>query len=69
MGNIRYLTKEGFRNLKVNKLMSFASVTVLFSLAMFLAARTTQSPLDANSLAEASPIPELAPVIINTFII
>ncbi len=31
MGNLGYLTKEGFRNLKVNKLMSIASVTVLFS--------------------------------------
>ena len=28
MGNLGYLTKEGFRNLKVNKLMSVASVTV-----------------------------------------
>lgn len=36
MGNIRYLTKEGFRNLKVNKLMSFASVTVLFSCLMLI---------------------------------
>lgn len=36
MGNIRYLTKEGFRNLKVNKLMSFASITVLFSCLMLI---------------------------------
>ena len=34
-GSIGYLTKEGFRNLKVNKLMSMASITVLFS-CMFL---------------------------------
>ena len=31
MTKLRYLTKEGFRNLRVNKLMTFASVTVLFS--------------------------------------
>ena len=36
MGNIKYLTKEGFRNLKVNKLMSLASVTVLFSCLMLI---------------------------------
>lgn len=36
MGNIRYLTKEGFRNLKVNRLMSVASVTVLFSCLMLI---------------------------------
>lgn len=36
MGNLRYLTKEGFRNLKVNKLMSIASVTVLFSCLMLI---------------------------------
>ena len=36
MGNLNYLTKEGFRNLKVNKLMSFASVTVLFSCLMLV---------------------------------
>ena len=36
MGNLKYLTKEGFRNLKVNKLMSFASVTVLFSCLMLI---------------------------------
>lgn len=36
MGNIGYLTKEGFRNLKVNKLMSVASVTVLFSCLMLI---------------------------------
>ncbi|MBR4859409.1 MAG: permease-like cell division protein FtsX [Clostridia bacterium] len=36
MGNLRYLTKEGFRNLKVNKLMSVASVTVLFSCLMLI---------------------------------
>jgi len=29
--NVRYLTKEGFRNLYVNRLMSFTSVSVLFS--------------------------------------
>ena len=34
-GSIGYLTKEGFRNLRVNKLMTIASVTVLFS-SMFL---------------------------------
>lgn len=33
--NLGYLTKEGFRNLRVNKLMSLASITVLFS-CMFL---------------------------------
>lgn len=31
MTKLRYLTKEGFRNLRVNKLMTAASVTVLFS--------------------------------------
>lgn len=31
MGKLNYLTKEGFRNLVVNKLMTLASVTVLFS--------------------------------------
>lgn len=36
MGNIKYLTKEGFRNLKVNKLMSIASITVLFSCLMLI---------------------------------
>ena len=36
MGNIKYLTKEGFRNLKVNKLMTIASVTVLFSCLMLI---------------------------------
>lgn len=36
MGNIKYLTKEGFRNLKVNKLMSVASITVLFSCLMLI---------------------------------
>lgn len=36
MGNIGYLTKEGFRNLKVNKLMSVASITVLFSCLMLV---------------------------------
>ncbi|MBO5858758.1 MAG: permease-like cell division protein FtsX [Clostridia bacterium] len=36
MGKLNYLTKEGFRNLKVNKLMSFASVTVLFSCLMLV---------------------------------
>ena len=34
-GSLGYLTKEGFRNLKVNKLMTIASITVLFS-SMFL---------------------------------
>ncbi len=36
MGKLGYLTKEGFRNLKVNKLMSVASVTVLFSCLMLI---------------------------------
>lgn len=36
MGNLGYLTKEGFRNLKVNKLMTVASVTVLFSCLMLV---------------------------------
>ena len=36
MGNLRYLTKEGFRNLKVNKLMTVASITVLFSCLMLI---------------------------------
>ncbi len=36
MGKLNYLTKEGFRNLKVNKLMSFASITVLFSCLMLV---------------------------------
>lgn len=36
MGNMKYLTKEGFRNLKVNKLMTVASVTVLFSCLMLI---------------------------------
>ncbi|MBQ2846841.1 MAG: permease-like cell division protein FtsX [Clostridia bacterium] len=36
MGNLGYLTKEGFRNLKVNKLMSVASITVLFSCLMLI---------------------------------
>ena len=31
MTKFSYLTKEGFRNLKVNKLMTIASITVLFS--------------------------------------
>lgn len=31
MTKLRYLTREGFRNLKVNKLMTVASITVLFS--------------------------------------
>lgn len=30
-GSVRYLTREGFRNLYVNRLMSIASVSVLFS--------------------------------------
>ncbi len=36
MGKIRYLTKEGFRNLKVNKLMTVASITVLLSCLMLI---------------------------------
>ena len=36
MGKMRYLTKEGFRNLKVNKMMSVASITVLFSCLMLI---------------------------------
>jgi cell division transport system permease protein len=36
MGKLGYLVKEGFRNLKVNKLMSVASVTVLFSCLMLI---------------------------------
>lgn len=36
MGNSGYLTKEGFRNLRVNKLMSVASITVLFSCLMII---------------------------------
>ena len=36
MGKTRYLTKEGFRNLRVNKLMSVASITVLFSCLMLI---------------------------------
>mgnify|MGYP003288133734 CR=1 FL=1 len=36
MGNLGYLTKEGFRNLRVNKLMSVASITVLFSCLMLI---------------------------------
>lgn len=36
MGKLGYLTKEGFRNLKVNKLMSVASITVLFSCLMLI---------------------------------
>ena len=36
MGKLNYLTKEGFRNLRVNKLMSFASITVLFSCLMLV---------------------------------
>ncbi len=36
MGKLGYLTKEGFRNLRVNKLMSFASITVLFSCLMLV---------------------------------
>lgn len=31
MTKLRYLTKEGFRNLKVNRMMTLASITVLFS--------------------------------------
>ncbi len=36
MRNIGYLTKEGFRNLRVNKLMTVASITVLFSCLMLI---------------------------------
>lgn len=36
MTKFSYLIKEGFRNLKVNRLMSFASVTVLFSCLMLV---------------------------------
>lgn len=36
MGKLGYLTKEGFRNLKVNKLMTVASITVLFSCLMLV---------------------------------
>ena len=36
MGKTGYLIKEGFRNLRVNKLMSVASVTVLFSCLMLI---------------------------------
>ena len=31
MTKLRYLTKEGFRNMRVNRLMTLASITVLFS--------------------------------------
>ena len=34
--SLGYLTKEGFRNLRVNKLMSFASITVLFSCLLLI---------------------------------
>ncbi len=30
-GSLGYLTKEGFRNVWVNRLMSIASISVLFS--------------------------------------
>lgn len=36
MGKTGYLTKEGLRNLIVNKLMSVASITVLFSCLMLI---------------------------------
>lgn len=36
MGNLGYLTKEGFHNLRVNKLMTVASITVLFSCLMLV---------------------------------
>ncbi|MBQ6268313.1 MAG: permease-like cell division protein FtsX [Clostridia bacterium] len=36
MSKLRYLTKEGFRNLRVNKLMSVASITVLFSCLLMI---------------------------------
>lgn len=36
MTKFSYLIREGFRNLKVNRLMSFASVTVLFSCLMLV---------------------------------
>lgn len=34
--SLGYLTKEGFRSLRVNKLMSFASITVLFSCLLLI---------------------------------
>ncbi|MCR5150846.1 MAG: permease-like cell division protein FtsX [Clostridiales bacterium] len=36
MTKFRYLTKEGFRNLRVNSLMSIASITVLFSCLLLI---------------------------------
>ena len=36
MTKLRYLTKEGFRSLRVNKLMTAASVTVLFSCLLLI---------------------------------
>lgn len=36
MTKLRYLTKEGFRNLRVNSLMSLASITVLFSCLLLI---------------------------------
>ncbi len=36
MGKLNYLTKEGFRNLVVNILMTLASVTVLFSCLLLI---------------------------------
>ena len=38
IGSINYLTKEGFRNIRVNKLMSLASVTVLMSCLVIIGA-------------------------------
>lgn len=34
--NIRYLTKEGFRNVRIHKLMTMASVTVMLSCMMLI---------------------------------
>lgn len=36
--SLRYLTKEGFRNIRVNRLMSLASVTVLMSCLVIIGA-------------------------------
>ena len=36
MTKLRYLTKEGFRSLRVNKLMTAASITVLFSCLLLI---------------------------------
>ena len=34
--NLRYLTKEGFRNIKVHKLMTVASITVMLSCLLLI---------------------------------